>query len=550
MPPRIGGFEILGVLGAGAMGRVYLARTASSRLVAVKVIRPDLSADPHYRRRFAREIQAARSIGGAFTAAVVDAEPEAETPWLATEYIPAPTLAALVEACGPLPCEAVSWLAAGCAEALERIHRAGLVHRDVKPGNILVTARGPVVIDFGLAFTPRSAHVTTADASPGTPAFMAPEQLSHGGTEPTAAADVYALGAAMLFAATGHPPYPGPGVESIVYQLLTGEPDLEGVPAQLAPLLAQCLDRSPEARPSCADVLRQTAPYLADQLGPPPLPRLAMALLEEYERAPIGTRSTPVDPTLALVELDAETSESEPEAAPESEAGSESEPTRRPRHSAPRAPFAAASGAPFDLESSAPADPHAATHASAGSGSHASGTYDSDGRRALTRSRLMVAGSALAVLGIGGGILYGLSSGSGGHSAGAASKVTTVSVATTSAPPPRDGGPGGPGPGGGPGQTPATPPRIWIAPAGGGPHTKFVLDGANWPPQVPVTVLLSNGDTAATQPFTAGNGSLVFPLTGAAASGLLPNPLPPGTYTVTAVSGPFQVSARFTVSSQ
>jgi hypothetical protein len=271
-----------------------------------------------------------------------------------------------------------------------------------------------------------------------------------------------------------------------------------------------------------------------------------MAVLDEYERAPIGTRSTPVEPTLALAER-------------------ESAPVREPALAPSSTPLPKADS---DRDSSAPADPHAATHASAGSGSHpnstdgggrfpASGTYTrGSARRALTRRRLMAAGSALAVLGIGGGILYGLSNG-GGHSAGAASNVTTVSAATmSSAPPPYGspggrGDPGGPGaPGPGPGQTPDTPPRIWVAPADGGPHTKFVLDGANWPPQVAVTVVLSNGDSARIQPFTAPNGSLVFPLTGAAASGLLPDPLPAGAYTVTAVSGPFQVSARFTVSGQ
>jgi serine/threonine protein kinase len=574
MPPQIGGYEVLGVLGAGAMGRVYLARTASTRLVAVKVIRPDLSADPRYRLRFAREIEAARSVGGAFTAAVVDADPEAQTPWLATEYIPAPTLSALVEACGPLPRAAVHWLAAGCAEALERIHRAGLVHRDVKPGNILVTVRGPVVIDFGLAFTPRSAHLTTADASPGTPAFMAPEQLAHSGGEPTAATDVYALGAALLFAATGHPPYPGPGVESTVFQLLSSEPDLDGVPEELVPLLTRCLQRTPELRPSCAEILRETAPYLAEQFGPPPLPEPARAVLEEYERAPVGTRSTPVDATLDLVEL---------APAPEPPVERAARPASRARHRAPTVP-----AEPADLEPPSPVDLQASTHVSAGTGSHAAraegpgggssddgGSYEdgpaedgvhdagssgagspaggpyAESTRALTRRRLVIAGTVLAVLGIGGGILYGLHSGQGtDRAAGAASNVSSVPTGTPFATPSYQGGLGPGGPGfAGPPATPGEPPRISVTPAEGGPGAAYVLDGANWPPEVPVTLVLSTGAAARVQPVTTRDGSLVVPLT-ASGVDLLPDPLKPGRYRITAISGPFEVTADFTVVAQ
>ena len=543
-PPRIGGYEVLGLLGAGAMGRVFLARTASSRLVAVKVIRQDLSADPLYRRRFAREIQAARSIGGVFTAAVVDADPEAETPWLATEYIPAPTLATLIEVCGPLPVEAVRWLAAGCAEALERIHRVGLVHRDVKPGNILVTAHGPVVIDFGLAFTPRSAHLTSADASPGTPAFMAPEQVAHGGAEPTTATDVYALGAALLFAATGHPPYPGPGVESTVYQLLSGEPDLDGVPAALVPLLAQCLSRTQGDRPSCAEILQVNAPYLAEQIGPP-LPRLARELLEEYERAPLDRRSTPVDsatvqagdPTDPMADLIVDPIVVELAAAQDPDATHVSESGRsRPRHAGP------ASAAPASSASSPGQDPDDEVL-------RTEPNVERAGRHALTWRRLIVAGSALAVLAIGGGILYGLQDTGGGGRVSAGSTVTvTLAEGTASAMP--SGHPGGPGPGGAPAgyppPSPGTPPRIWIAPSSGTASTRFVLDGANWPPEVPVTLVLSDGSSARTEPFTESNGSLVIAL-GPSGAGLLPDPLKPGTYRVTAISGPFDVTADFTV---
>src|SRR5260221_1043035 len=146
-PLRIGPYEVLRRLGAGTMGEVYLARSASSRLVAVKTIRAGLAEDSSYRRRFSHEVAAARLVSGAFTAAVVDADPDAELPWLATVFVPAPSLTELVAVCGPLPVPAVRWLAAGCAEALDCVHRAGLVHRDFKPGNVLVTAHCPRVID-------------------------------------------------------------------------------------------------------------------------------------------------------------------------------------------------------------------------------------------------------------------------------------------------------------------------------------------------------------------------------------------------------------------
>ena len=150
-PERIGGYALIGRLGAGAMGQVYLGRSAAGRLVAVKTIRIELAEEPDFRTRFAQEVAAARRVSGAFTAAVVAADPEADVPWLATAYVPAPSLSTLVQACGPLPVPAVRWLAAGCAEALESIHGAGLVHRDLKPSNVLVSPDGPRVIDFGVA---------------------------------------------------------------------------------------------------------------------------------------------------------------------------------------------------------------------------------------------------------------------------------------------------------------------------------------------------------------------------------------------------------------
>ncbi|HLJ98289.1 MAG TPA: serine/threonine-protein kinase, partial [Streptosporangiaceae bacterium] len=204
-PERIGSFGILGRLGAGAMGQVYLGRSASGRLVAVKTIRIELAEEPGFRARFAQEVAAARRVSGLFTASVVDADPEADLPWLATAYVPAPTLSRLVQASGPLPVAAVRWLAAGCAEAIESIHRAGLVHRDLKPSNVLVAPDGPRVIDFGVARAAERVELLAAQGAVGTPAYMAPEQ-ARDTREATTASDIYALGATLVYAATGHAP--------------------------------------------------------------------------------------------------------------------------------------------------------------------------------------------------------------------------------------------------------------------------------------------------------------------------------------------------------
>src|SRR5580693_3255000 len=175
-PERIGPYVILGRLGAGSMGQVYLGRSAAGRLVAVQTIRVELAEEAGFRNRFAQEVAAARRVSGVFTAAVVEADPEADLPWLATAYIPAPSLSRLVQACGPLPVTTVRWLAAGCAEALESIHGAGLVHRDLKPSNVLVAPDGPKVIDFGVARAAERIELTSSHGAVGTPAYMAPEQ--------------------------------------------------------------------------------------------------------------------------------------------------------------------------------------------------------------------------------------------------------------------------------------------------------------------------------------------------------------------------------------
>jgi len=285
-PEMIGPYVVLGRLGAGSMGQVYLARSAAGRLVAIKTIKVELAEEAGFRTRFAQEVAAARKVSGVFTAAVVEADPEADLPWLATAYVPAPSLHQLVLACGPLPVHTVRWLAAGCAEALESIHRAGLVHRDLKPSNVLVAPDGPRVIDFGVARAAERMDVATSRGAVGTPAYMAPEQASDP-QRASVASDVYALGATLLFAATGHPPYQGASVLDVLARLATEEPDLSGLPAGLTELVNGCLQRVPRARPTSPAIVAQLGPFTAAPAGPAEnhayLPEPAMALIGDYQ---------------------------------------------------------------------------------------------------------------------------------------------------------------------------------------------------------------------------------------------------------------------------
>ncbi len=234
-PERIGPFALLGRLGAGAMGQVYLGRSQAGRLVAVKTIKIELAEEPGFRDHFAHEVAAARRVSGMFTAAVVAADPEADVPWLATAYVPVPSLSRLVRSAGPQPVPAVWWLAAGCAEALESIHGAGLVHRDLKPSNVLVAPSGPLVIDFGVARAAERIQLTVTRGAVGTPAYMAPEQ-ARDTRQASMASDVFSLGATLLYAATGHPPYQGETVMDLLVRLATEAPDLSGLPAELTEL--------------------------------------------------------------------------------------------------------------------------------------------------------------------------------------------------------------------------------------------------------------------------------------------------------------------------
>jgi serine/threonine protein kinase len=278
------------------MGQVYLGRSAAGRLVAVKTIKVELAEEAGFRTRFAQEVAAARRVSGFFTAAVVEADPDADLPWLATAYVPAPSLARLVAVCGPLPVTTVRWLAAGCAEALESIHGVGLVHRDLKPSNVLIAPDGPRVIDFGVARAAERMGVTTSRGTVGTPAYMAPEQArdTH---QASAASDMYALGATLVFAATGHPPYQGDSVMDVLSRLATEEPDLSGLPDELTDLITACLRRVPRERPTSSAMLAQLGQFAETRPGAAGehsyLPDEAMALIGQYQRNPLLAAGQP-----------------------------------------------------------------------------------------------------------------------------------------------------------------------------------------------------------------------------------------------------------------
>jgi serine/threonine protein kinase len=288
-PERIGPFTVLGRLGAGAMGQVYLGRSTAGRLVAVKTIKIEFAEEAGFRARFAHEVAAARRVSGVFTAAVVAADPDADVPWLATAYVPAPSLQQLVRGAGPLPVPAVRWLAAGCAEALESIHNAGLVHRDLKPSNVLVAPDGPRVIDFGVARAAERIQLTVTRGAVGTPAYMAPEQ-ARDTRQASVASDMFSLGATLLFAATGHPPYQGDTVMDVLVRLATEPPDIDGLPSELTGLVTTCLDRAPRHRPTSAALLTALAPFVRvvpeAESGHAYLTAPEIALIEEYQRNP------------------------------------------------------------------------------------------------------------------------------------------------------------------------------------------------------------------------------------------------------------------------
>ncbi|MFG1855628.1 PQQ-binding-like beta-propeller repeat protein [Actinomadura geliboluensis] len=254
-PEQLGPYRLAGRLGGGGMGQVFLASSPGGRAVAVKVVRAGLAEDAGFRRRFVREVEAARRVSGPFTAAVVDADPDGTPPWLATEYVPGLSLKAAVDAHGALPDGTVRSLGAALAEALESVHAAGVVHRDLKPSNVLLAADGPRLIDFGIALASEGTRLTVTGAMVGTPGFMSPEQLRGGEVGP--ASDVFSLGAVLAYAATGAGPFGGGSVHALNYRVVHAAPDLTGVPPGLADVVARCLDKDPARRPTVSALVEE-----------------------------------------------------------------------------------------------------------------------------------------------------------------------------------------------------------------------------------------------------------------------------------------------------
>jgi serine/threonine protein kinase len=257
-PGQIGPFKLVGRLGEGGMGRVYLGASPGGRRVAIKVVHPHYASDPEFRRRFAREVAAARQVGGFHTALVVDAGPDADLPWMATAYIPGPSLAEAIAQGGPLDETGVRKLGAALAEGLAAIHDCGLIHRDLKPSNVILADDGPRIIDFGIAKGEDFTSLTGSNAVIGTLRYMSPEQLQ--GQAQTQQSDIFALGSLLAYAATGRGPFDAPVIAAILYRIINDPPDLGPLVGDLREIIAGCLAKNPGDRPTPADLLARFTP--------------------------------------------------------------------------------------------------------------------------------------------------------------------------------------------------------------------------------------------------------------------------------------------------
>jgi eukaryotic-like serine/threonine-protein kinase len=307
-PQVIGPYRLRGQLGVGGMGRVFLGVSEGGRPVAVKVVRADLAADPEFRTRFRREIEVARRVSSQFTAPVIDADVDGPAPWLVTAFVAGPSLADAVSQHGPLPVRALLELAAGLAEGLRAIHAAGVVHRDLKPTNVLLAPDGPRVIDFGISRAIEASALTHTGMVVGSPGFMSPEQAEGLAVGPPT--DIFSLGAILAFAATGEGPFGAGSTPALVYRVVHSQPSLDRVPAEVRPLVERCLAKDPGQRPTARELLAETS-ALEPVEGwlPEPLTRTFLqypALLggpatvggaPEYAGTPHGT--APVEPAAA-----------------------------------------------------------------------------------------------------------------------------------------------------------------------------------------------------------------------------------------------------------
>ncbi|MEU9013121.1 protein kinase [Streptomyces sp. NPDC048479] len=286
-PAGFGAYRLIACLGSGGMGTVYLARSAGGRTVALKTMHARIAGDPGFRTRFRLETDAARIIGGHHGATVVDADPQAETPWLATEYVLGPPLDDAVALAGPLPEASVRALGAALAGALAQLHASDVVHRDLKPSNVMITAYGPKIIDFGIARAAGDDRLTRTGAAAGTPAFMSPEQAT--GQEHTSAGDVFALAGVLVHAATGHGPFGAGQAADLLYRVRYADPDLTGVPETLLPILTRCLSKDPSQRPTTWELsshLHDGQGQFADHLPDTVLAEIARRATEVWQHQP------------------------------------------------------------------------------------------------------------------------------------------------------------------------------------------------------------------------------------------------------------------------
>lgn len=251
-PRTAGEFQLRARLGSGGMGQVYLGYSPAGRAVAVKVVRRELAGDPEFSRRFAREVEVAKAVSGMYTAPVVAAGLDSDPPWLATAFVPGPSLAELVDRYGPLPGPTVWRLAAGLTEALQAVHACGLVHRDLKPANVLLALDGPHLIDFGISRALDGSSLTQTGIVVGTPGYMAPEQAEGQKTGPPS--DVFSLGALLAFAATGKAPFGHGSAAAVLYRLVSGEPDLDGLLPDLREIIAACMTKDQAKRPALPEL--------------------------------------------------------------------------------------------------------------------------------------------------------------------------------------------------------------------------------------------------------------------------------------------------------
>jgi hypothetical protein len=310
-PRQVGPYQLLARLGSGGMGSVFLARSTGGQLLAVKVIRADLADELGFRARFAREVTAARKVSGRHTAVLVDADPEAPMPWLATSYVPGLSLAETVGRHGPLPAATVLPLAAGLAEALSVIHAAGVVHRDLKPSNVLIADDGPRVIDFGISRALGATALTLAGSVMGSPGFMSPEQAL--GLRAGPPSDVFCLGALLTFAATGQGPFGTGSMPALLYRVVHGPPTLDRLPGELRGLILRCLVKDPGQRATTGELLAQlgTAHTAVDWLPGPvaesvsrfgaPVPAAAELAPAAVTPAPAAVTLAPITPASAAV---------------------------------------------------------------------------------------------------------------------------------------------------------------------------------------------------------------------------------------------------------